>query len=126
MFNGKKVLIVDDSEVEREIIKSIIKDLKFEIHEAVNANDGILKAEEIMPDLILMDVIMPGMNGFQATKIISSKPNLANIPIIMCTSRNKTTDKIWGQKQGAKEYVLKPINENKQELLDAIKKWLSA
>lgn len=126
MFNGKKVLIVDDSEVEREIIKSIIKHLNFEVHEAVNASEGIAKAEEIVPDLILMDVIMPGMNGFQATKLISSNPQLANIPIIMCTSRNKTIDKIWGQKQGAKEYVLKPINENRQELLDAINKWLSA
>ena len=126
MANVKKILIVDDSRVEREIIKDILKGSDFEIYEAENGSEGILKAEEIIPDLILMDVIMAGMNGFQATKIISSKPMLANIPIIMCTSRNKTTDKIWGQKQGAKEYVLKPISENKQELLDAITKWISS
>ncbi len=125
MLKGKKVLIVDDSDVEREIIKSLIRDFEFDVHEARNANEGITKAEEIIPDLILMDVVMPGMNGFQATKLISANPNLATIPVIMCTSRNKAADKIWGQKQGAKAYVLKPLMDNKEDLLQEIKKWLS-
>lgn len=124
MLKGKKILIVDDSDVEREIIKSLINEFEFEIHEAKNATEGISKAEEIVPDLILMDVVMPGMNGFQATKLISAKPHLANVPIIMCTSRNKAADKIWGQKQGAKAYVLKPIMENKDDLIQEIKKWI--
>jgi twitching motility two-component system response regulator PilH len=125
MLNVKRILIVDDSDVEREIIKNILQDYKFEIHEARNATEGITKAEEISPDLILMDVVMPGMNGFQATKIITSKPNLSNIPVIMCTSRNKSGDKIWGQKQGAKAYILKPIKENKESLLVEINKYLN-
>ena len=118
MYNGKKVLIVDDSKTERQLIKEAIKKLNFEIFEAENALEGIQKADEVRPDLILMDVVMPGMNGFQATKQISLNDNLKNIPVIMCTSKNQPTDKIWGTRQGAKAYVVKPVQE--EELIDAI------
>lgn len=111
MYKGKKLLIVDDSPTERLKIKIGIKSLCFEIFEAANALEGIQKAEEIMPDLILMDVVMPGMNGFQATKQLSLKSALKNIPVIMCTSKNDPMDKIWGTKQGAKAYVVKPVEE---------------
>ncbi len=119
MYEGKKLLIVDDSPTERLKIKIGIKSLCFEVHEAVNALDGIQKAEEIKPDLILMDVMMPGMNGFQATKQLSMNSALKDIPVIMCTSKNQPTDKIWGTKQGAKAYVVKPIEE--EQLISVIK-----
>ncbi len=118
MYVGKKLLIVDDSKTERLIIKEAVKNLGFEIFEAENALEGIQKADELKPDLILMDVVMPGMNGFQATKQLSMSEDLKNIPVIMCTSKNQPTDKIWGTRQGAKGYVVKPVNEN--ELLTAI------
>jgi twitching motility two-component system response regulator PilH len=119
MYQGKKVLIVDDSKTERQIIKEAIKSLNFEIHEAENALDGIQKADEVRPDLILMDVVMPGMNGFQATKQLTMNENLKDIPVIMCTSKNQPTDKIWGTRQGAKAYVVKPVKE--EDLVSAIK-----
>ena len=122
MYEGKKVLIVDDSKVERLILKEILTELKFSIFEAENAVEGIQKANEIKPDLILMDVVMPGMNGFQATRQITSNESMKDIPVIMCTSKNQATDKIWGQRQGAKAYIVKPIQ--KELLIDEIEKLL--
>ena len=122
MYEGKKVLIVDDSKVERLILKEILTELKFSIFEAENAVEGIQKANEIKPDLILMDVVMPGMNGFQATRQITSNESMKDIPVIMCTSKNQATDKIWGQRQGAKSYIVKPIQ--KELLIAKIEKLL--
>lgn len=122
MYEGKKVLIVDDSKVERLILKEILTELKFSIFEAENAVEGIQKANEIKPDLILMDVVMPGMNGFQATRQITSNESMKDIPVIMCTSKNQATDKIWGQRQGAKSYIVKPIQ--KELLIAEIEKLL--
>ena len=122
MYEGKKVLIVDDSKVERLILKEILTELKFSIFEAENAVEGIQKANEIKPDLILMDVVMPGMNGFQATRQITSNESMKDIPVIMCTSKNQATEKIWGQRQGAKAYIVKPIQ--KELLIDEIEKLL--
>ncbi len=122
MYEGKKVLIVDDSKVERLILKEILTELKFSIFEAENAVEGIQKANEIKPDLILMDVVMPGMNGFQATRQITSNESMKDIPVIMCTSKNQATDKIWGQRQGAKAYIVKPIQ--KELLIAEIEKLL--
>ena len=122
MYEGKKVLIVDDSKVERLILKEILTELKFSIFEAENAVEGIQKANEIKPDLILMDVVMPGMNGFQATHQITFNESMKDIPVIMCTSKNQATDKIWGQRQGAKAYIVKPIQ--KEFLIAEIEKLL--
>ncbi len=122
MYKGKKILVVDDSKVERQILKEIANELMFEVFEAENAAEGLAKAEEIMPDLVLMDVVMPGMNGFQATRQMSMNEALKNIPVIMCTSKNQPTDRVWGMRQGAKSYVVKPIN--KVELVQEIKKLL--
>ncbi len=118
MYMGKKLLIVDDSKTERLIIKEAVKNMGFEIYEAENALDGIQKADELKPDLILMDVVMPGMNGFQATKQLSMSEDLKSIPVIMCTSKNQPTDKIWGTRQGAKGYVVKPVSS--EELISTI------
>ena len=122
MYQGKKVLIVDDSKVERQILKDMVSSVGFETFEAENATDGMAKAEEVLPDLVLMDVVMPGMNGFQATRQMQNNDNLKDIPVIMCTSKNQPTDKVWGMRQGAKSYVVKPVDKN--ELLQEIKKVL--
>ncbi len=110
MLSNKKILIIDDSSFERKIITNFLEGLNCTLFEAENATVGIKLAEKELPDLILMDVIMPGINGFQATKQLQMNESLKNIPVIMCTSKNQPTDKIWGEKQGAKAYLVKPLN----------------
>ena len=113
MYNKLTVLVIDDSNVERHLLKEMLTELKFaSIIEATNGEDGVKMAEEHKPDLILMDVVMPGINGFQATKKIVSNDSLKHIPVIMCTSKNQETDKTWGARQGAKAYVIKPVDKN--------------
>lgn len=113
MYNKLTVLVIDDSNVERHLLKEMLTELKFaSIIEATNGEDGVKMAEEHKPDLILMDVVMPGINGFQATKKIVSNDSLKHIPVIMCTSKNQETDKTWGARQGAKAYVTKPVDKN--------------
>lgn len=123
MYNGKKLLIVDDSPVERHILKEIGVGLGFEVFEAETGELGVEKAIEIRPDLVLMDVVMPGMNGFQATRKITTTDSLKGVPVIMCTSKGQSTDKIWGQRQGASAYIVKPVN--KDELIAEIKKLMN-
>lgn len=120
MYQGKKILIVDDSAVERQLLKNMIEGLGFIIIEAENGESGIKMALEFEPEIILMDVVMPGINGFQATKQITNNEKLKGVPVIMCTSKNQETDKVWGAKQGAKAYVVKPIN--KEVLISEIDK----
>lgn len=120
MYKGKKILIVDDSPVELHILREIASGLGFEVIEAESGETGVEKAIEIRPDIILMDVVMPGMNGFQATRKITTTESLRGVPVIMCTSKNQATDKIWGQRQGASAYIVKPVN--KDELIAEIKK----
>ena len=114
----KTVLIVDDSATERHLLKDLLSKAGFDVIASDNGEDAIRKAKEKLPDLILMDVVMPGLNGFQATRAISRDPETRKIPIIMCTSKSQETDKIWGMRQGARDYVVKPVNRD--ELLTKI------
>ncbi|SMC26943.1 twitching motility two-component system response regulator PilH [Andreprevotia lacus DSM 23236] len=114
----KKILIVDDSPTERHFLGELLTKNGFQILTVESGEEAVAKAKEIMPDLILMDVVMPGMNGFQATRTISRDDATKHIPIIMCTSKNQETDKVWGKRQGAVEYVVKPVDP--QELLAKI------
>lgn len=114
-----KILIVDDSPTDVESVTRILeKHSQFEIHRAENAVEGIERATELLPDLILMDVVMPGMNGFQATRKLSRAPKTKHIPIIILTTKDQETDKIWGIRQGAKDYSIKPVSE--EELMSKI------
>ncbi len=117
-----RILIVDDSPSQLLGIKRIVEKLG---HETLSAEDGaagveVAKAE--MPDLILMDVVMPNLNGFQATRTISKNADTAHIPIILVTTKDQETDKVWGMRQGAKAYVTKPIKE--EELVKALEEFL--
>ena len=114
----KKILIVDDSPTERHVLNDMLSKAGYEVVASDNGEDAILKARQVHPDLILMDVVMPGLNGFQATRAISRDAETRTIPIILCTSKSQETDKIWGMRQGARDYVVKPIN--KDELLAKI------
>jgi twitching motility two-component system response regulator PilH len=106
----RKILIIDDSPTEQFLLTQILSEGHFEIFTAENGEEGIVRAKEIQPDLILMDVVMPGINGFQATRTLSRDPATKNIPIIMCTTKSQQTDKIWGLRQGAFDYITKPVD----------------
>ena len=114
----KKILIVDDSPTERHALNDMLTKAGYEVVSTDNGEDAIVKARKVKPDLILMDVVMPGLNGFQATRAISRDPETKSIPVIMCTSKSQETDKIWGLRQGARDYVVKPIDRD--ELLAKI------
>src|SRR5438067_125423 len=114
----KRVLIVDDSPTERHVLNDMLTKAGYEVIASDNGEDAILRAKRDKPDLILMDVVMPGLNGFQATRAISRDPDTKAIPIIMCTSKTQETDKIWGMRQGARNYIVKPVNRD--ELLAKI------
>ena len=114
----KKILLVDDSPTERHSINEILVKGGYEVVLAEDGEKGVAKAKSDKPDLVLMDVVMPGMNGFQACRAITTDEATKHIPVILCTSKNQETDKIWGLRQGAKDYVTKPVEAS--ELLSKI------
>jgi twitching motility two-component system response regulator PilH len=114
----KKILVVDDSPTERFALTEFLVKRGFNVVTAESGEDGIAKAKAEKPDLILMDVVMPGINGYQATRTISRDETTRAIPIIMTTSKDQETDKIWGMRQGAFDYMTKPLNF--EELLNKI------
>lgn len=122
MYKNKTILIVDDSTTERALIVKMVSELGFNVIEATSGESAVKMAIEFKPDLILMDVIMSGINGFQATKQILSIDYLKDIPIIMCSSKNTENDKNWSIRQGASAYIVKPII--KSELQEKICKLL--
>jgi twitching motility two-component system response regulator PilH len=106
----QKVLIVDDSKTELMYLTDLLLKNGMQVRTAENAEEAFRRLAEEKPDLILMDVVMPGQNGFQLTRAISRDPQYANIPIIMCTSKNQETDRVWGMRQGARDYITKPVD----------------
>ena len=105
------IFIVDDSPTEVHVLKSILEKNGHTVDSADNAEAGIEQIKVKQPDLVLMDVVMPGMNGFQATRALTKEPATANIPIIIVTTKDQETDKMWGLRQGAKDYITKPVDE---------------
>ncbi len=115
----KKIMVVDDSPTERAFMENVLKKRGFEVIIVDSGEAAIERAKSDLPDLILMDVVMPGLNGFQATRAITRDESTKHIPVIICTTKDQETDKIWGLRQGAKDYVTKPVNE--AELVEKIK-----
>ena len=114
-----RILIVDDSPSQLMGIRRIVEKLG---HEALTAEDGaagVEAAKRDLPDLILMDVVMPNLNGFQATRTISKEPKTSHIPIILVTTKDQETDRVWGMRQGARDYITKPVDQT--ELMGKIK-----
>ena len=114
----QKILVVDDSATERYFLSDILIKNGFSVSTAENGEEALLKVKADRPQLILMDVVMPGQNGFQVTRAISRNPETQDVPIIMCTSKGQETDRIWGLRQGARDYIVKPVDP--QELLAKI------
>jgi twitching motility two-component system response regulator PilH len=117
-----RILIVDDSPSQLLGIKRIVEKLGHEAFSAEDGAAGVEVAKQELPDLILMDVVMPNLNGFQATRTISKNPETAHIPIILVTTKDQETDKVWGMRQGAKAYVTKPIKE--EDLVKTLNEFL--
>ena len=114
----KKIMVVDDSATERAFMESLLKKRGYEVLTVDGGKAAIERSMTELPDLILMDVVMPGLNGFQATRAIAHEERTKHIPIIICSTKDQETDKIWGLRQGAKDYLVKPLNET--ELLAKI------
>jgi twitching motility two-component system response regulator PilH len=114
----RRILIVDDSPTERQALAELLVTKGYQVLLAESGDEGVEKARNESPDLILMDVVMPGTSGFQATRMLTRGDATRNIPVIMCTSKAQETDKIWGMRQGAYAYLTKPIDH--QQLLAKI------
>lgn len=113
------ILIIDDSPTEVHILSTMLKGAGYGVMTANDGETGIKAAKEQQPDLVLMDVVMPGLNGFQATRELSKDPSTASIPVILVTTKDQETDKTWGMRQGAKDYVVKPVSDS--ELIAKVK-----
>ena len=107
----KNVLVVDDSPTDTHVLAEMLKKNGFNVLQAASGEDGVAKAKSDKPDLVLMDVVMPGMSGFEATRAIAKDPETSHIPIIICSTKDQETDKAWGLRQGARDYLVKPIEE---------------
>src|SRR6201982_4172644 len=106
----KNILLVDDSKTELHFLSDLLGKRGFSVRTAENGEEAMRRLGEEKPDLILMDVVMPGQNGFQLTRAITGDPRFVNVPVIMCTSKNQETDKVWGMRQGARDYIVKPVD----------------
>lgn len=106
----KTILIIDDSPTERYVMSELLTRNGYQVITAENGEDGVEKARQQQPNLILMDVVMPGLNGYQATRTLTRGEMTKHIPIIVCTTKGQETDRIWGLRQGAVDYIVKPVD----------------
>ena len=113
-----RVLIVDDSPTEIFKISQILNKSGYDVLTAESGEKGVELAKKELPDVVLMDIVMPGLNGFQATRQLSRDPETSGIPVIIVTTKDQETDRLWGQRQGAKGYLTKPVDS--KGLLKAI------
>jgi len=119
-----KVLIIDDSPTEVHVMQEALRSSGYDTLCAADGESGLEMARTHRPDLIFMDVVMPGMTGFQATRVLARDPETASIPVVMITTKGEATDRIWGLRQGAVDYLVKPVGE--ADLVAKAREWLSA
>ncbi|HAK53199.1 MAG TPA: two-component system response regulator [Gammaproteobacteria bacterium] len=109
-----KIIVVDDSKTEIFQFREMLEKLGYEVITAENGRDGVDLAKKEQPDVVLMDIVMPDMNGFQATRQITQGAETKHIPVIIVSSKDQETDKVWGERQGAKGYLTKPVNSQQR------------
>ncbi len=107
-----KILVVDDSPTETFRFREILQRHGHHVLEATNGADGVAMTLSEKPDLVLMDVVMPGMNGFQATRQITRGTETGHIPVVIVSTKDQETDRVWGKRQGARDYLTKPVDES--------------
>lgn len=116
-----RILIIDDSPTDAAVLRGALEKNGHEIELATSAEDGIEAAKAQLPDLVLMDVILPGMNGFQATRALARDPRTQGIPVIIISTKDMETDRVWGMRQGARDYIVKtPSERDLLERIDAV------
>lgn len=117
------ILVVDDSPTEIHVLKTMLEKNGYSVLTASSGEEGVSKARQAKPDLVLMDVVMPGLNGFQATRQLSNDAATSAIPVIVVTTKDQETDKVWAMRQGAKDYIVKPVKE--RDLLERVRALVS-
>jgi len=116
-----RILIVDDSPSQLLGIQRIVEKLGHQILTATDGAAGVEAARAELPDLVLMDVVMPTLNGFQATRTLARDASTRHIPVILVTTKDQDTDRMWGMRQGAKAYITKPFSEDElSEVLERV------
>ena len=118
MKTGRKIRIVDDSPTDRFLLADLLSKRGYAVVTAESGEEALTKVRLEKPALVVMDVVMPGTSGYQATRALARDPATQGIPVILCTSKNAESDRVWGLRQGAKEYVVKPVDAD--ELLAKI------
>ncbi|HKA43712.1 MAG TPA: response regulator [Burkholderiales bacterium] len=106
----KKILVVEDSPTDRKVLADILSSNGYSVSTAGSAEEALPKVKQEMPDLVLMDVVLPGQNGYQATRAISKDDATKHIPVIIVSTKGQETDRVWGMRQGARDYIVKPVN----------------
>ncbi len=112
------ILIIDDSPTDVQVFTTLLERAGHQVAAVHSAEEGIERVRVQLPDVVIMDVIMPGMNGFQATRTLTRDPATAKVPIVIITTKSMETDRVWGLRQGARAFITKPVNE--KELLACI------
>ena len=107
----KNILVVDDSPTDRQYLSDILSKSGYKVSTADSAEDALAKVKQSPPDLVLMDVVMPGQNGYQATRSLTKDEATKHIPVIIVTTKGQETDKLWGMRQGARDYIVKPVSQ---------------
>ena len=107
----KNILVVDDSPTDLKYLSDILAKSGYTVSTAASAEEALVKVKQARPDLVLMDVVMPGQNGYQATRTLTRDESTKNIPVIICTTKGAETDKLWGMRQGARDYIIKPVSQ---------------
>ena len=107
----QNILVVDDSPTDRQHLINILAKNGYQVATAESAEEALVKVKQLKPDLVLMDIVMPGQNGFQATRELSKNAATKHIPVIICSTKGEETDKVWGMRQGARDYIVKPISK---------------
>ncbi|MDH3314855.1 MAG: response regulator [Betaproteobacteria bacterium] len=105
----RNVLVVDDSPTDRQYLTNLLAQSGYQVATAESAEEALEKVQRHRPDLVLMDVVMPGQNGYQATRTLSKDSRTKDIPVIICTTKSQETDRVWGMRQGARDYIVKPV-----------------
>ena len=108
----KNILVVDDSPTDRQYLSDILTKSGYKVTTANSAEEALAKVKASAPDLVLMDVVMPGQNGYQATRQLTKDEATKHIPVIICTTKGQETDKLWGMRQGARDYIVKPVSQS--------------
>ncbi|ACK65300.1 response regulator receiver protein [Rippkaea orientalis PCC 8801] len=116
------ILVTDDSTAQRELIAGLLVDNGFSVITAIDGEQALEKVQETLFDLIILDVVMPKLNGFQTCRKLKEDPKTQNIPVILCSTKNTDVDRYWAKKQGANEYIVKPFSPN--ELIEKVQQLL--